>query len=244
MPVTLTDDGKRQDGALSLNTAVANRARGGGTFTRLAQATLTAAQHRGVTRVLGVANANSTPGFTRRLAFRLVMQLPASVVVPTPGRLRSVASGWASPSAFRPGGLASDLERLLVAPDVGIARSWSRSELAWRLARPGARYALHRSEDALAISTVDRRKGVPVGVLLGVLAPGPVDGARLIRSACRFHRAPLALHVGISDVVNFKSVQLPQRMRESPLNLIDRRLDAGPDRSPFARFEFLDFDAY
>lgn len=244
VPVALTRDGVPEQGALSLNTAVADRARGGGTFTRLAEETFTAARARGVRRVIGVANANSTPGFLRRLGFRLVGPLPAEVVFPAPRPVRGVSSGWADAAAFELGGLAAGISGLLDAPQRGLARSWTPEQLRWRLASPDARYALHRTADALVISTVDRRKGVPVAVLLGVLAAQPVDGARLVRAACRFHRAPLALHVGLSDVVRFRGVPLPARLRESPLNLIDRRLDDAPDSCPFARLEFLDFDAY
>jgi hypothetical protein len=39
-------------------------------------------------------------------------------------------------------------------------------------------------------------------------------------------------------------VALPERLRESPLNLIHRSLQQQPPPASIVRFEFLDFDAY
>ena len=46
----------------------------------------------GVETVVGVANANSTPGFVKRLGFELLAPLPASVMVPTPGTAAGIRS--------------------------------------------------------------------------------------------------------------------------------------------------------
>lgn len=246
VPIALVDNGAPTTGALSLNTAVDARARGGGAFVRLATETIAQAKAAGIKTVVGVANANSTPGFLRRLSFELATPLPATVLVPAPGRRRGVRSGWAADSGFAESAMA-DLGTLLQPPARGLARAWTADQLRWRLAAPGARYALHRVDEALAISTVDARRGVPVAVLLKIFAAAPLDGpARraLVRAVCRFHRAPLALHVGLNEQVAFRGIPLPERLRDSPLNLIYRRLDDAPARASFARFELLDFDAY
>lgn len=248
VPVDLTSDGAACAGALSLNTAVDERARGGGVFVRLASEAIEEAERRGVRMVVGVANANSTPGFVRRLSFELVGPLPATVLLPLPGRPHRVRSAWAGADAFAPGGVAAgDLAALLAPPAQGLARTWTAETLRWRLASPGARYALHRSEHALAVSTADRSKAVPVAMLLKVFATEPLsrpERAAIVRAACRVHRAPLAVHVGANDMVDFQGVALPERLRSSPLNLIVRRLGDMPPKSKIARFEFLDFDAY
>lgn len=247
VPIDLVADGAPRRGALSLNTAVSERARGRGLFVSLASETLERAAAAGVETVIGVANANSTPGFERRLGFEVVTALPATVMVPTPGRTGGVDSAWAGPDSFAPGSLAAAVEPLLAPPATGIARTWTEATLRWRLASPGARYALHRSRDALAVSTVDRQGRIPVAVLLKVFAAAPLDGrARraIVRAACRFHRAPLALHVGLNEMARFKGLPLPERLRPSPLNLIHRWLDGGPREGAVTRLEFLDFDAY
>ncbi len=99
----------------------------------------------------------------------------------------------------------------------------------------------------LIVTSADHSKGVPVAVLLKAFASAPPSAAErraAVRAACRFHRAPLAIHVGLNDMVSFSGPRLPERLRSSPLNLIVRRLEEPPRRSSFVRFEFLDFDAY
>jgi GNAT superfamily N-acetyltransferase len=247
VPIGLVSDGEAMDGALSLNTAVHERARGGGTFTRLAEAAYVEAGRRGIDAVVGVANANSTYGFVNRLGFELLTPLPATILLPAPGPHREVRSAWADSDPFAQGGPAADLEPLLEVPARGIARVWTPDTLRWRLAAPSARYALHRSGDALAISCRDQRKGVRVAILLKVFAAAEVPSATrraLVRAACRFHRAPMALHVGLNDRVRFRGVPLPERLREQPLNLIYRSLRGDTAEPAIVRFEFLDFDAY
>lgn len=247
VPIRLTYNCIERDAALSLNTAVHERARGFGVFVRLANDAIAEARRRGVKAVLGVANANSTPGFVRRLGFDLLGELPANVILPTPGSLSSMRSGWIDASAFAHDGLAASCERLLTPPRSGQARSWTTATLRWRLSQPGARYALHRSEDLMAISCADGRHGFRVAIILKVFAMRPLEPANqraLVRAACLFHRAPLALHVGLNDLVDFRGIALPKRLRESPLNLIYLGLREASDHAPVVRFEFLDFDAY
>jgi GNAT superfamily N-acetyltransferase len=246
VPIGLVSDGVECRGALSLNTAVDERARGGGVFVTLATEAIERAERQGMAMIVGVANANSTPGFVKRLSFELIGPLPATVLVPTPWR-RRVRSAWAGDEVFAAAGVAADLEPLLAPPPRGLARAWTPEALRWRLAAPGSRYALHRSEHALAVSTADHSKPVPVAMLLKVFASEPLGAAErgaLVGAACRLHRAPLALHVGINEVAGFRGPALPGRLRSSPLNLIVRRLQGAPPHSDIARFEFLDFDAY
>jgi hypothetical protein len=246
VPIDLVSDGAECRGALSLNTAVDERARGGGVFVRLATEAIEKAERQGVAMIVGVANANSTPGFLKRLSFELVGPLPATVLLPAPWR-RGARSAWAGEEVFAPGGVAADLGPLLAPPTRGLACAWTPESLRWRLAAPGSRYALHRTEHALAVSTADRSKRVPVAMVLKVFASQPLgagERAALVTAACGFHRAPLALHVGINEMVPFRGPALPERLRASPLNLIVRRLVGAPPGTGIACFEFLDFDAY
>lgn len=246
VPVELTIDGTPRRGALSLNTAVHKRARGRGTFARLAEATFATAAESGVDTVIGVANANSTGGFVRRLGFSLVSPLPADVVLPAPGRGVPVQTGPVD-AAFSPGGAAADLAPLLRPVGAGLARAWSPDTLRWRLTAPGSDYLLHRTEHALMVSKSERRHGVNVAVLLKVLAARPVESIvqrALVRAACRAHRAPFALHVGWNPWVAFRGIPLPERLRESPLNFIHRDLASSTPAPSVSHFELLDFDAY
>ena len=99
----------------------------------------------------------------------------------------------------------------------------------------------------LVVTAAERQKGVPVAVLLKAFASEPPSAAErraVVRAACRMHRAPLAVHVGLNDMVEFRGRELPVRLRSSPLNLIVRRLDQNLPKRTVARFELLDFDAY
>lgn len=246
VPCPFTNDGVERAGALSLNTAVHERARGKGMFTRLAEATYGLARERGIRDVVGVANANSTPGFVRRLGFTLVGPLPVRVMLP-----RGVGRGVRSTlidgdllgsSAFRRG-----LEVRLSGPDPsGLARVWKADTLCWRLSCPTARYAWHEHESAAVITAVTRQGGIQVAIVLKVLSQAPLStgAARsLISAACRFHRAPVALHAGVQPHLPLSGLTLPDRLRPSPLNFIHRNLD-GNLSSRLGVFEFLDFDAY
>lgn len=233
---------------LSLNTAVSERARGGGVFTRIAEQTIAAARAQGYDAIVGVANANSTPGFLRRLGFTLIASLPATVMVPRPGGGPVVET--VSPAQLDAIGDVGVAELLASVhrPARGIEPVWTAESLAWRLAAPGARYAVHRLPGALAVSTSERRSGIDVAVILTMLADHDLDRSEvdaIVRAACRRHRAPFALHAGVHAGADIRGVPLPRRLRPSPLNLIFRWLDPDQLAAPhLGRFEFLDFDAY
>ena len=96
------------------------------------------------------------------------------------------------------------------------------------------------------MSCVDKRHGVRVAIILKLFSATPVAAGTLlalVRAACGFHRAPIAL-VGLNELARFRGVALPRRLRESPLKLIHRALDGSEDPPSIVRFEFLDFDAY
>jgi hypothetical protein len=117
-PTRAVVDGQPLKGLLSLNTATHPDFQGQGLFTRLAEATYGAGAQAGSDFVVGVANANSTPGFIRKLGFQLVAPLAAGALLAPPRRL-----------AARP---------------VRYAADWSPELLAWRLANPAARYGARR----------------------------------------------------------------------------------------------------
>lgn len=231
--------------ALSLNTAVDERARGGGVFTRIAEETFAQARRDGIRAVIGVANANSTPGFVRRLGFSLLGPLPATVLLPRPGRGPAVTSTPADPDTIATDGAIADV---LAGDAAGVHRAWTPQTLAWRLRAPQARYVVHTAPGLVAVSTAEKRHGISAAVLLALfsdhdLAAG--ETGAVVTAACRAHRAPVALHAGLNRRAALRGLPLPERLRPSPLNLIFRWLDETQLTAPqFDRFEFLDFDAY
>ena len=101
--------------ALSLNTAVHERGRGGGVFVELGERTVGKAAELGVESVVGVANANSTPGFVRRLGFDLLAPLPAKMITPLPGSSAGIHSADVRAGA-QDWGLGSDADAILAVP--------------------------------------------------------------------------------------------------------------------------------
>jgi len=99
---------------LSLNTATHPAYQGRGLFTKLAEITYVDGAEKGFESVYGVANANSTPGFTRKLGFQLVEPLAARVGI---GSLHIDYETSASIAQFE--------------------RIWSPNCLDWRCANPG-----------------------------------------------------------------------------------------------------------
>ncbi|EKU83201.1 GNAT superfamily N-acetyltransferase [Massilia sp. UYP32] len=205
---------------LSLNTATHPDYQGKGLFTKLAAATFEAGAAAGFDGVYGVANANSTPGFVRKLGFQLVRPLEARV------GLGTLSHGPKAPAA-----------------QLSFERSWTPEALAWRCANPhnpvhrrahGARQQFYAAAFGLRLPAYAE--------LDGPLQAAPDNGAAPLLS-------PLRLLIGLAPDANaswWNYASIPQRLRPSPLNLIYRsfvpRVSAlDPSR---IQFSFLDFDAY
>lgn len=79
IPISVALGGEYIEALLSLNTATAPDYRGQGLFAQLAELTYQEGQKRGFRLVVGVANAQSTPGFLKKLGFTLIAPLEALV---------------------------------------------------------------------------------------------------------------------------------------------------------------------
>lgn len=203
---------------LSLNTATHPDYQGKGLFTRLAAMTYEAGALAGFDGCYGVANANSTPGFVRKLGFQLVRPLEARVGL---GPLRHAPKPAAASLSFE--------------------RSWTPEALNWRCANPhnrvhgrhgGARLQFHAAAlkhipayaeldaDSVALRQADGAAAFPLRLFIG-LAPDAT-----------------------SRYWNYASI--PMRLRPSPLNLIWRAFTPRVPQLDASRiqFTFLDFDAY
>jgi len=204
---------------LSLNTATHPDYQGKGLFTKLAAMTYEAGAQAGFEGCYGVANANSTPGFVRKLGFQLVRPLEARVGV---GSLRHAPKPAAASLSFE--------------------RSWSPEALAWRCANPHNR-VWQRSSGARLQFHAAAVKGVPAYAELDAASVAAKAGAS---APAAF---PVRLFIGLapdatSRYWNYASI--PMRLRPSPLNLIWRAFTPRVPQLDAARiqFTFLDFDAY
>ncbi|MDA2989431.1 MAG: GNAT family N-acetyltransferase [Actinomycetota bacterium] len=227
--------------ALSLNTAVAERARGQGLFTRLARAAYKTSVERGVDAIVGVANENSTPGFIGKLGFRNLGPLP---VIATSARpTRSV------PRIIAADQLPGD-DVLNAQASLGdTRRTWDAQELAWRLQAPNETYLAVRLPDALVIACTTKVAGLKFAVILKVFtlpSRDPVDTSAIVAHVCRATRSPFVVYAGFNPQFRLSGLVVPMRLRPSPLNLIIRSADESQNTDQFIPdcFEFLDFDAY
>jgi GNAT superfamily N-acetyltransferase len=204
---------------LSLNTATHPRYQGKGLFTKLAERTYDAAGQLGYSAIIGVANANSTPGFTRKLGFQLVEPLAARIGI---------------------GPLALSGRR---ESDAQLRTTWTASALAWRCQNPNNQvfvrphdfmvqvYARGVRNLVHAYAELPRDHLDPAGV--------PISNERL---------SPLRLYLGLEPghTRTGTYVDIPHRFRPSPLNFIYRPLTTSLrelNRGAIS-FSFIDFDAY
>lgn len=206
---------------LSLNTATHPDYQGRGLFTKLAALTYERGAEQGYDAVYGVANANSTPGFIRKLGFQLVRPLEARLGL---GGIGTRPHGQ---------GAAVSFERLR-----------TPAALAWRCANPDNPVRMRRAGalwrfDAAAIGSVARA--------YGELALAPGADWRAAPAAGGW--APARLYLGLVPDAERRFTgypTIPARLRPSPLNLIYRSLSGRVAQLDAAaiRFTFLDFDAY
>lgn len=215
VPLVARVNGLEEKGLLSLNTATHPAHQGKGLFTKLANATYAFGAEKGFGFVVGVANANSTHGFTRKLGFQLVSPLRAMIGMgPLP-----LATGH----------------------KVEYERVWSPAALAWRLRHPAYPYRSKRSGGHQLILSLRSQYGARyvMGAFTGLSGQGliPEERGSVMRKVwigldpdMRWSGAPY--------------LNIPMRFRPSPLNLIFRDLSGkgrALDRST-VRFQAMDFD--
>lgn len=213
--------GRKRRVMLSLNTATHPDFQGKGLFTRLADATYQAGAESGVQAVYGVANANSTPGFVRKLGFALVKSLDARI---GPGRIDHVA----------PAQLQEHAE---------FHRVWSSADLSWRIANPERPYRLVNVGGGILGAQAPTGK-------IGLHAWAEVALPKDMGAPSHGPTLAMHLHLGLRPqrwaAKRGLWFDVPQRLRSSPLNMIFRPLAEGlgqpsPDAILLGQ---LDFDAF
>ncbi|THD57970.1 GNAT family N-acetyltransferase [Phenylobacterium sp.] len=153
-PLEANIDGAVVKGLLSLNTATHPDYQGRGLFTTLAERAYDLGTQAGYSFVIGVANANSTPGFLRKLAFQEV------------GRLHA--------------GVLASLPRRFSAAEVQYQGAWRDDLLAWRLGNPEGRYMMAKHGDLTGVWARTHLPFVQCGAFLpGATTLKPAGGAPL-----------------------------------------------------------------
>jgi GNAT superfamily N-acetyltransferase len=219
VPARMRVNGRCANALLSLNTATHPDFQGKGLFTRLAESTYAAGAEEGVELVYGIANANSTPGFVRKLGFALVAPLESRVGIGPLGRF--------------------DWSRLEERARFGHA--WSPEALAWRLRNPANRVSMHSSRGGCrGFSSATGRPGMRAWAVMPD-SDDKHDGAVAAPWSARVWLGLMPSGLGTFGAYP----HLPQRLRPSPLNLIVRGLrEPLPVDADGVFLNFLDFDAF
>lgn len=220
IPVRLNIFGKDCSGLLSLNTATHPDYQGKGLFTQLATRTYERGADLGHHAVYGIANANSTPGFIKKLGFSLIGPLEARIGV--------------GPTAF------IDWDRAVRAAQ--FRRFWDIERVAWRCRNP-ANPATVTSLSGKGIEVTAKTDKPMISAWANIY--GQFDGI----GTTRYKFGPGKIFLGLlpEDTYRFRfSMGVPQKFRPSPLNFIYRPLGQDteiPDRSKII-CSFVDFDAF
>lgn len=119
MPFSAEVLGNKTKGLLSLNTATHPEHQGKKLFTKLAEMTYDYAAQNGFSFVIGVANANSTPGFIKKLDFQLIAPLDVRLGI------GNIKSHQMTACSFK--------------------RIWDEKSLKWRLNNPNTTYQIRKS---------------------------------------------------------------------------------------------------
>jgi GNAT superfamily N-acetyltransferase len=215
IPIEVVLNGKSEKGLLSLNTATHPAHQGKGLFTKLANATYALGAAQGFGFVIGVANANSTHGFIKKLGFQLIAPLRAMIGI--------------GPLPLRKG-----------TGDVRYEQRRSQATLAWRLGHPTYRY--HQARGGSGEMLLSERTQFGCRFVMHPAMDIPSTEVPSVRKA-PWRKLWIGLdpemHWRGSLYVN-----IPMRFRPSPLNLIFKDL-SGQNRTLKAdqvRFNALDFD--
>ena len=214
-PMAARIGGDPVKGLVSLNTATHPEFQGRGLFVRLAEETYSAAADAGFDFVVGVANANSTPGFVRRLGFQLVAPLAAGWL-PRPPRRRA--------------------ESVLQ-----FESAWTEQSLGWRLANPSGRYRAAQRGEWLATWA---RTHVPLVDCVALTRPvaGFTPAKQLAIGASLFIGLDPRLDLGRTGFMALpqRARPSPLNLIYRPLSArAPKTLEEGA-----VAFSFLDFDPY
>lgn len=218
-PIVAHLNGKKTKGLLSLNSATHENHRGKRLFTLLAEKTFELGLASGYEFVIGVANANSTPGFLKHLGFTLVAPLEVKFGLGTPD--------------------------VTLTTDYEYARDWDKDLLAWRINNPKLQYVVKMKKDHFTVLAPTGKFGIHA--VLGTFPLELLPENIQLKTSTGLN--PLNIWMGMDEPLSWKRkpyFPFPNSLKPSPLNLIFRDLtDLGRmPKSNQIKFLSLDFDAY
>lgn len=218
-PLISEIEGQKVKGLLSLNTATHPDHRGKKLFTILAEKTYERGLESGYEFVVGVANANSTPGFLKNLGFTLIKPLDVKIGI---------------------GNLKPDFTA-----NYNYSRIWDKDLLEWRLNNPKLNYQISRVKGGFILLASTGNKGIRA--VMGYFPESLFSEKYKNKAITTFN--PAKIWMGVDERLSWIGnlyFNFPDKLKPSPLNLIFRDL-SGKNRLPdpkATRFMNIDFDAY
>lgn len=216
IPIKMNIDGRVADGALSMATVTHPEHRGKGLFKKLAQLTFECARKEGCEFVIGVANANSFPGFIKHLGFYEVGQLDVLL-------------------GMRDGIKPSSEKTYSVC--------WNKDSFLWRVNR--LEDYKRRGDKVFGYYPIWKFKRCPfLHTLMGIVPQEYKDLLTINKSSklCR----PFSLYVGIgSNARDIGYYNVPKFIKHSPFHLVflDMTDGALPKMTKYnIFFQLMDFD--
>jgi GNAT superfamily N-acetyltransferase len=223
IPTWIVRNGHKVKALLSLNTATHENYRGQGLFTQLANATYEAAKLAGYSAVYGVANANSIGGFIRKLGFTDIGGLNARI-------------GFSAPP--------KNFDLINIA-ELDFYRFWDEDLLTWRCNNPSLPLSVKKVNGGFEINGPTNYPFVESSAfLLGKILNHPYE--KFLKQASIISMVKISLAVVPNDSFSGLNIELPKRLRPSPLRLIFRDLqnqDKVISRDK-VYLTFADFDAF
>jgi len=217
IPVSFSINGVVEKSLLSLNTATHPRYQGIGLFTKLASMTYATATNLGYSSIFGIANANSTHGFVRKLGFQLLGQLEAKIGF---GRLNIDFS---------------------VVKEGYTFRAWNAKSLNWRCSNPARSIECSMTSNGIIFKAGIFNKIASVIAELPLGNKIPLNLSKF-SSPLHIFIGLIPKQMTHSNLY----FDIPQKLRPSPLNLIYLSLAGKSEilyRDNFL-LNFLDFDAF
>ncbi|WP_315835633.1 GNAT family N-acetyltransferase [Bradyrhizobium prioriisuperbiae] len=199
----------------------------------------------GFDAIYGVPNTISMSVTPRLMKTRTIRKLSVRAGLAPPVRRHAINLS-APVDTLRDEEVLPLLDRFVSHPAGG--RIWNGPSLLRRLRSPITRFALHVSDDAIAISCSHKIKGLDFTMLCGFLPAGgqPISSATtraLIAAACHSHRNPKFCYIGFNEaLIRPPGFSIPERWHPSPVTLITRAFTPGGDAFHPRRFELIDFD--
>ncbi len=215
-PVIASVNGKLSKGLLSLNTATHHYHQGKGLFTKLAKLTFEYAAENGYEFVYGVANANSTPGFIKKLGFQFVAPLIVKVGI---------------------GILIKKNDNC----NYDFERVWTKNDIKWRLINPEQPYFLRGNN--IMVPTGKFGLNAILGNFENELLNN--FKVRNLHKKLNVANLYVGIDNTIDWKKSFY-FDVPSKFKSSPLNLIfkDLRSENYQLNKECVKFQIIDFDGY